>query len=555
MGAPRLIDRFGRYPVLVVIYLVVKYHSGMDSVVRVHDHFDHLQAVYSRMSLADLFGSPSSTLDFTLGGLPRGFVGSEFSIGTIIAVVSPLLVGLVLAEVLYRSIAYYGMRRLLRVTGLGSEKLILLVVPSLFAILPFYHPAFASVAGVPLLLSALIRLHRVPNRWDYLIVGGFPVLGMAQATIPYVVLLAGYVVIGRIVKRVPRSVGYSAALYLAVLLMTEWRLVLSLFTGPASNRLDFAVGSPVALSTEVFSMGRSLLEVIEKHSDHASTVFTPVVFLVAIAALGSVIFLKRPNGSAVRTLVQAMIGIVAVMLAGAVWPVVDERVVRPILGDYPAVQLDRFVWLVPGIAYLAAAAAAYSLVTRMPRRAATAAVSIVFLVQGLALWQVADFSHPPLAQLTINEFYAPDTFSRVRGIVEADGGGTVVSVGLDPAVALYNGLDTADGAWSSYPLTYKERWGRLIRPALDADVVIRDYFEGYGNRVYVFQPVFGTVFCCEIPVIEEYELLVDDRQLGALGVDYVLSNGRVTNFSELGLEFVATVAESNSDYRISIYRT
>ena len=552
---PSLIDRFGRYPVLVMIYVVVKYHSGMDSVVRVHDHFDHLQAVYSRMSLADLFGSPSSTLDFTLGGLPRGFVGSEFSVGTIIAVAFPLLVGLVLAEVLYRSIAYYGMRRLLQTTGLGSERLLLLVVPSLFAILPFYHPAFASVAGVPLLLSALIRLHRAPSRWDYLIVGLFPVLGMAQATIPYAVLLTGYVVVGHMVKRLPEPVRNGAALYLGVLLVTEWRLVLALFTGPASNRLDSGIDGSVALSTEVFSLGRSLLDVIEKHSDHASTVFVPLIFVLATAALGSALISKGPIGPAVRTLAWSAIGIVAVVLAAAMWPLVDERVVRPVVGDYPAVQLDRFVWLVPGIAYLAVAAAAHSLVTTMRRKVAIVAVSIVFLIQGIALWEIADFSHPPLAQLTINEFFAPDTFSQVRGIVEEDGGGTVVSVGFDPAVALYSGLDTADGAWSSYPLAYKERWGRLIRPALDADATIRDYFDGYGNRAYVFQPVFGTVFCCQIPVVEEYELLVDARQLDALGIDYLLSNGRVANSSELGLEFIATVAEPDSDYRISVYRT
>ena len=550
-----LVDRLGRYPVLALVYVAVKYHSGMDSVVRVHDHLDHLQAVYSRMSLADLFGSPSSTLDFTLGGLPRAFVGSEFSVGTIIAVASPLLVGLVLAEVLYRSIAYYGMRRLLRVTGLASDRLVFLLVPSLFAILPFYHPAFASVAGVPLLLSALVRLHRVPGRWDYVVVGLFPVLGMAQATIPYAVLLAAYAIVGRISKLIPKSVGYGAALYFGVLVMIEWRLVLSLFTGPASNRLDFSVGGSVALSTEIFSLGRSLLEILEKHSVHADAALVPLAFLVVLAALAVALTLKAPFDPATRVLVGSAVGLVAVLMAAAAWPWVDAQLVRPIVGDYPMVQLDRFVWLVPGIAYLAVAAALVSLIGRMPRTIATAMVTLVFLAQGVALWGLADFSRPPLAQLTINEFYAPNVFSRVVGIVDEDGGGTVVSVGFDPAVALYNGLDTADGAWSSYPLTYKERWGELIRPALDADVTIRDYFEGYGNRAYVFQPVFGTSFCCEIPVIDEYALLVDARQLDNLGIDYVLSNGRVTNSGELGLELIATIVEPDSDYRISIYGT
>lgn len=549
-----LVDRLGRFPVLPLVYIFLKYRLGMDSVIRVHDNLDHLQAVYSRMSLADLFGAPSATLDFTLGGLPRGFVGSEFSIGTVIAVTLPLLWGLLIAEVLYRFIAYYGMRRLLRATDLSSQRLVYLLVPSLFAILPFWHPGFASLAGVPLLLSALIRLHRVGHWRDYVIVGAFPMLGVAAATIPYAVILAAYAVVGRVARRVPAAVGRAAALFFGALLVVEWRLWYAVVTGPTSNRVGFG-GSAADLSGEVFSMGRVMLEILEKHVLHASSAIVPLAFVLGVVVLFAGLVSRRPVDGATRVLAGSAVAIVIVVLAAAAWPLVDGHLIRPLIGDYPQVQLDRFVWLVPGLAYLAVASAAVALLRIIPRTIAIALVAVTLSVQGVAVWQLADFNRPPLAQLTINEFYAPDMFDVVRAAVEQDGGGTVVSVGFDPSVALYNGLDTADGAWSSYPLEYKERWEALIRPALDSDRSIGDYFRDYGNRVYVFQSVFGTSFCCEIQTIDRFELSINVEALADLNIDYLLSNGEVANSEELGLGLVTAVTQPDNPYRIFIYRT
>jgi hypothetical protein len=549
-----LLDRGGRWPLIALVYIGVKFFRGMDSVVRVHDHLDHIQAVYSRMSLGDLFSAPGSTLDFTLGGLPRAFVGSEFSIGTIIAVALPLIPGLILAELLYRSIAYYGMRRLLGVTGLSAERIVYLGVPTLFAIMPFYHPAFASIAGVPLLISALVQIHRQPSRRDWLIVAVFPVLGMAQATIPYAVMLIGYSAIAAWLRLAPVRVLRAAGVYVAALLVVEWRLPLAVFMAPTSNRLDFETGGDTPLSTGVFSVGRVILETGEKHVAHSWPYLIPLVIVAGVAGIATVLVRGRSPSSPDRTLMAAAAGMAVVGIVGAAWPILDGRVIRPLIGDYPLVQIDRVVWLVPGLAYLALAAAAAVLLIRFPGRVVSLVVVAILGAQGVALWRTADFNRPPLAQLTINEFFAPDLLGEVRQVVEADGGGTVVSVGFDPSVALYNGFDTADGAWSSYPLDYKKAWARLIAPAIAEDPGIARYFQGYGNRVYVFQPVFGIVFCCEIPVVDEYSLLIDDSQFDSLGIDYVLSNGLVTNSAELGLRFVATVVQPGSDYRISIYR-
>ena len=549
--APSLIDGFGRYPVLVAIYLVVKYHSGMDSVIRVHDTLDGSQAVLQRMSLGDLFSGPDATLDFMLGGLPRSSVGSELGVSNLIAVVLPLFWSLVVAEVIYRSIAYYGMRRLLRDTGLGSERLVLLVVPSLFAIFPFWHPGFASVAGVPLLLSALLRLHRGANRRELAIVAAFPLLAQPSATIPYAILLGGYVVVGRLLRKVPSQVFAAVGWFAGVLAVSEWRQLYALISGPTSHRIEMT-GTPATLSSEVFRLGRTLLQTVEKHSfDSPVTIVSLAVLLVAFVVAASLVWNRRGDGPT-RTLWVTLVAMVGVLLASGAWRFFD-RAARSIAGDYPTFQVDRGVWLLPALTYLAIAAAAVALYRLVPRRVALVLLVAVFAVQGAANWQKADFDPGTWEQLTLDEFYAPDVFSEVRAIIGE--GAVVASVGLHPAVSVYNGLDAADGYGASYPVDYKHRWRVLISPVLDVDPGLRTYFDQWGSRAYLFQPGLGFFpTCCE-DGFEAIDLLVDAAAFDELEITHLLSIVEITNPDDAGLRLLGVADQPGARYVVWVYGT
>ncbi len=549
----RLVDRLGRFPLLVVIYLVVKYHAGMDSVVRVHDTLDGSQAVLQRMSLGDLFAAPGATLDFVLGGLPRSSVGSEFGLGNLIAVALPLFWSLVVADVIYRAIAYYGMRRLLRDTGLGSERLVLLVVPSLFAIFPFWHPGFASIAGIPLLLSALLRLHRDGDRREMAIVAVFPLLAQPSATLPYALLLAGYAIIGRLVRRVPTQVVRAAGWFIGVLVVSEWRQLYGLISGPTSHRIEMT-GTPASLSTEVFRLGRTLLQTIEKHSFDSPVTIVPAAVLLVVAVVGVSLLWRRGVGGVFRTLWVTLVGMVGILFVSGAWRFFD-RAVRSIVGDYPQVQLDRGVWALPGLTYLAIAAAAVALLRLIPWWPAVVVLAVVFTVQGVANWQKADFDPGTWEQLTLDEFYAPDVFAEVRSIVERDGGERVAAIGFHPAVSVYNGLDAADGYATSYPVDYKHRWRALIAPALDEDPGWRVYFDQWGSRAYVFQPELGIhPTCCEGAEIPPLQLLIERSALDDLGITHLLSVAEITNAGDLGLELRAAVTAPGARYEIYVYR-
>lgn len=108
-------------------------------------------------------------------------------------------------------------------------------------------------------------------------------------------------------------------------------------------------------------------------------------------------------------------------------------------------------------------------------------------------------------------------------------------------MAIYNGLNVADGYWTSYPLDYKHRFRQLIAPELAAVPTDATYFDTWGSRAYVFQPDTGQPVCCGSPSHPEIDLLVDPTQWALLDIAFVVSTGPITNATEMRLEHRATV--------------
>jgi len=65
---------------------------------------------------------------------------------------------------------------------------------------------------------------------------------------------------------------------------------------------------------------------------------------------------------------------------------------------------------------------------------------------------------------------------------------TIASNKLHPAYAWAYGLDTVDGYVPMYSRRYQEYWGQVIRPVLEENKWLHDYFYNWGSRVYLFPP-------------------------------------------------------------------
>jgi hypothetical protein len=87
---------------------------------------------------------------------------------------------------------------------------------------------------------------------------------------------------------------------------------------------------------------------------------------------------------------------------------------------------------------------------------------------------------------TINEYFDTEVYSGLaRKLGRQPSEISVLSFGLDPMVASLNGYRALDGYVYNYPLEFKNAFRRIIAGELAADPSLRDYYDGWGSRVYL----------------------------------------------------------------------
>ncbi len=531
-------------PILPWLFMVLKFRHLSDTIVRQHDNLDSFQATLSRMSWADLFAAPGTMLPYLLGGLPRDFLGSEFGLANLIGVALPLMWSIFVAELLIRTLAFYGMTTLLRTAGIGDYKIITYGTATVFALLPFYTPSFGAVAAVPFLLAAFLRTLQI-GRLDLRSVAVFalfPLAVSAVVTIPYIAFLLLAVIALLPFRRIrvgPAALGVGI-LGLSVLVV-HWRIFYALVFGPTTQR---ATQGATARAIDWSMLARFENSFFDEYA-HASLGKSWLMGLVFVAAL--ILFASgwRRIDKHRRWLMAGLVGAVIVAAAIAqLWHPFEVHVLTAIFDGWGRFQMERVRWAEPTIIYLLFALALTVIVDLVDwgrtRRWLVPVLMIILLsTQGWIVVSMQRFVKAPNS-LTVREFYAPESMSEIKDVIDGSDGDLVVSVGLHPAVAVANGIDSADGYAPAYPLEYKYRFRELIAPALDVMTPEkRAYFDDWGSRVYVFQPDLPLRASYSRPSnCGELDLIVNPGAYENLNITHLISSCLLTNAEAVGLELV-----------------
>lgn len=548
-GAPspnraRLLSIIGWIPLPALLLVVAQYRRGGESVLRIHDSIEPYVAVLSRLDLGQLFSPPGERLPFMLGGIERDFLGSELHLGNLLFALAPTVWSLLIAEVLIRTLAFVGMRLLLRRLIGPNAAVVVWVTATLFSLLPFFVPAFGAIGGVPLLLWAFLRTYdeRRLTRVVIAVLATFPLFSSFAFTAPHIVLIAGAILVGWLFldRAATRPLLGGLGVLFASSVVVDWRLFASMLTGPTTQRVEMIAdrewnsglweGVPELLTTELI------------HSPSGRSTLLGGVIVIGLALL---CFRPASVGRRIRLAwAFSIVAIVAMYTIDRLWPVFESTVVARVMTDWGRFQLERVLWAEPAVIYvlfgLSLLAISDALERLRLRHLATVAVVLIAAIQAWTLVERHPFRATP-ESLTVRQFLAPITYHEFATTIADEQGDKVVSVGVHPAAAIYNGLDTADGYWNVYDRDYKHGFRELIAPALALDEGLRTYYDNWGNRVYVFQPAFGRISCCRAPSHDPYELVVEPTAFGDLGVTHVISAGPITNADEMMLREVRVV--------------
>ena len=236
-----------------------------------------------------------------------------------------------------------------------------------------------------------------------------------------------------------------------------------------------------------------------------------------------------------------------------------------------AFQLDRVLWIAPCLWYLAAACAA-GIVCSLGRRRRGyrfALLPMIALAALTAAWTLysGDFKtnlqklrNPDYGMLSYRDYYAIGVMEQAREFLDAKSQKNmeeyrVVSLGIDPAAALYHGFYCLDGYSNNYSLEYKRKFREIIAPELDRNDYLKQYFDNWGNRCYLFSSEIPGYYTVEKNGFSFQDYHINAKALYELGGRYLLSAAYIQNAEEQGLFLLNETPFETPDsyYRIFIY--
>ena len=130
----------------------------------------------------------------------------------------------------------------------------------------------------------------------------------------------------------------------------------------------------------------------------------------------------------------------------------------------------------------------------------------------------------------------------------------VAHLGISPAPALMHGFYTVDGYSNNYPLEYKHRFRRVIAAELEKNEEIRNYFDLWGNRCYLFNSITGNYMRLQKGNSLVYEGLEFDMDaLRELGCEYLFSGAEIADATRMGLKSLGYYETEKSYWGIWVY--
>lgn len=541
---------------VVCAFVAFRFRNGADSPVLVHDNLDGEfvnQVVFARSSA--LLAGGAAVFEPLLGGMPRSFMPSELFLPMLAYRFLPPFAALVVLELFVRCAALVGMWQLLKHHTLPSRPAYFIAVLSLaFALLPFYPNYGLSVAGYPFVISAFLDLmngRRARSACAVLAVypllvsfalSGIFVLAFGSALLLYALCASQAQV---------RSVLAGLSVFFASTLLVERRMFAAMIRGSiASQRTEF-VPRRLPLSDALELAGENFIE----GQYHADAAHFPLVLVLAFGVLVFVLAHPAARRGVLRSAAWLVACCAAISLWYGLWWWQGTRDLADMSGvrALRQINLARLHWMHPALWSLIAALALDQLRSRL-RFGSVLALALATGQCALAVRanvvRVREKGAPFAA------FFAEDLFRQVRAYIgKPQHEYRVVSLGLHPSIALYNGFYTLDGYHSMYPLEHKRRFRRIIAGELARDDTVRRYFDEWGARCYLFSAELGktAMFTKEGKKHTLRELRIDSSAMLRLNAPYLLSAVELRQPKRSGLRLHRVFRHRDALWDIYLY--
>lgn len=586
----------------LALYLSPFVLYGQSVALPTFDNLDSKIVLYKVLAESGMLFAPSMAIvPNMMDGLPRLSYGSEWNMLVWLFVVLKPFHAYVANELLMHMTAFFSMTVLLRhyfvPSILARRHLIIASASFLFALSPFWFSGGLSVPVMPLVLYAFLQIRNKRASWGewivLLLVPLYSNLVLVYFFFLTVMMLWGlfdWMSRGKINGPFFIAVIFMGLVYLGV----EYRLVSAMLLESTfvSHRTEF-VKYYGALETAY----RSAHLLFLNGEEHSSIRLSPYVIGTVIIAM--LLSFKKNPFSKKDSLIAVTI-ILATFILGFWDTVLTQKLTLPILllfaffgamsrkgsGAFLLIALlvqivfayEYALWFYEGMQGVAQrfpfiemfnmsrfyfmaiplwgvmSALAFSILSQKLKYAELI-IGFVVLMQAAVLFDIRPYSKtdPYDSKIGFEQYYAPALFERVaQSIGKPQDSYRVVSLGIQPLVAVYNGFYTLDGYSTNYPLAYKYRFRPVIARNLARYPGNRKMYDEWGSKCYLYAGNIGYIRYFPGAVLETVE--IDTNYLKWLGGRYVLSGYEIANTDIIGMELLDKFRSDRSHWDVFVYK-
>ncbi|WP_369759771.1 DUF6044 family protein [Virgibacillus sp. CM-4] len=542
---------------VIIAYLMPYFILGEDTHIRVHDNLDSNIVWYQLLAESgQIFSLTDTVLPNAINGLPRSALPSGLDAMVWLYAIFEPMTAYTIGQTIMRFTAFFGMYFLLKhFTSFGKEIPIITVGASLgFALLPYWPSGMLSIAGLPLALFLFltIRKYGKATPWYYwLTLLVIPFLSNFVLTFVFFLAMMGVFWLLDWLRR--KHVNWPSFIAIAamtsVYVIKNYLLITSMFfsSGFTSHRdaLDLGHNSfqrSIELSLENFLHGHT-----HDMAQHYWIIFPVIGIALIVAGYRNV----KPNW-----LVGLFFFNLLLSIWYAFWYWEGWRIVKDNFMIANTFNFARIHFFDPAIWYICFALA-LAIFWKHLRFGRVITIILIIAQCGLVLFPLnEETKYNLIGTPTFKEFYSEDLFDDIQSYIGQDPKDyRVVSIGMHPTIAQYNGFYTLDTYNNSFPLSYKHTFREVIAGELDKNPSLENYFDTWGGRLYMYVAEHGENYLYTKHRNDPIEQLdINTEALKDLGGDYILSAVPIGNAEELNLTLERTFEQSDAAWKIWLYR-
>ncbi len=535
--------------IIFVLYFSPYFLKGKATYITVHDNLNQLnmQGIFDGKMQARFFPQPEME-EFTLPTTHSIFHLAHLKLDKFFFFFDYFW-GFVFNEIFFRLLAFCGFFLLLR-DYLVKNQLSRLRIGWLsfaFITLPFWSQGNLSIAGIPLLIWALLNLITGrKTRISVFAFAFFPFYSNLFLSGIYLIFFFLVLIIFLAAKRklnIPLIVAFC--LFLLGYIISHLPVFLNHFIYQIpTNRSDqilagFNLWSSLKVMIYNFFLSYKL----------SPSLHLPVIFPSSLII--TFILILRRDKARLKAILPFwfMLLFFPVFYGFFYWQLVLDFYNRAGLGF----RLERIYVLNPVVWFLLWSLLLGWLAKIFPGKIFRT-IFILLIAAQLFInfrtytWQA--YSRKP----TFQEFFSEKQFATLRrNLPEKDV--RIGCIGFYPAVANYNGFKTVDSFSAYYPLEYKDKFRKIIQAELDRNSELQEYFDNKGSALYLFDDKLGTTYRDqeEVKKIDSITCELDLNELVYLGVKYLFSAVPIDNAKEIDLRELDFERKAEDYYDLHIY--